>query len=114
LHQRICVRLLSAQQLGQPGNAGTSRVHMRGTSLIISRCPIPGPEFSWQEVAAAAAVEAVVVEAVVVEAAEEAAGVVSFVAAVEVAESASALEAAAVAAVVDAQDAAWAGGESTA
>jgi hypothetical protein len=39
--KRICVRLFCAQQLGQAGNAGASRVHMRGTSLIISRCPIP-------------------------------------------------------------------------
>jgi hypothetical protein len=69
------------------------------------------PEFSLPEVAAAAAAvvveaaEAAVVEAVVVEAAE---------AAVAVAEWASALEDAAVAAVVDAQDAASAGGESMA
>jgi hypothetical protein len=60
------------------------------------------PEFNSPEVAA--------VVAVVAEAAE-AAEVVALVAAVEVAESASALEGAV---VVDAQDAAWAGGDFTA
>jgi hypothetical protein len=61
------------------------------------------PEFSSPEVAAAAVV------AVVVEAAE--AAEVAFVAVAEVAGSVLALE---VAAVVDVEDAAWAGGESTA
>jgi hypothetical protein len=65
------------------------------------------PEFISPEVVAAAAA---VVVAVVAEAAE-AAEVVALVAAAEVAESASALE---VAVVVDAQGAAWAGGDSTA
>ena len=64
------------------------------------------PEFNSPEVVAAAAV----VVAVVAEAAE-AVEVVALVAAAEVAESASALE---VAVAVDAQDVAWAGGDSTA
>ena len=67
-------------------------------------------EFSSPEVAAAAAeAVATAVVAVVVEAAE--AAEVAFVAVAEVAGSVLALE---VAAVVDVEDAAWAGGESTA
>ncbi len=96
-------------------NAGVSHQVLLGeeeisdVSLASSTKKTPvhsSPDFSSPEVAAAAVATVVVVVVVVAEAAEGA-----VVAVAEVAEAASALE---VAVVVDAQDAAWAGGEFTA